>query len=166
MADENKSSIPHQYDINAKWDACLDLTVRRFVYSSLGGAFGGLLLFSEFPFLCLAALKIPFHSWLLSAPPFHFLILFNKKKKRWNLPLSESIKLPVWFSWPPLKRIRLDYSFAFSFCLGIQLFWKKKKRVMFLSKVTVSHEHTITSLLHTLRLTELVFNILKSLLIF
>ncbi|PQM41996.1 hypothetical protein Pyn_32084 [Prunus yedoensis var. nudiflora] len=28
-----------------KWDACLDLTVRRFVYSSLGGAFGGLLLF-------------------------------------------------------------------------------------------------------------------------
>ncbi|POO00161.1 hypothetical protein TorRG33x02_039390 [Trema orientale] len=42
---ENKSTIPPQYDINAKWDACLDLTVRRFVYSSLGGAFGGLLLF-------------------------------------------------------------------------------------------------------------------------
>ncbi|XP_065847306.1 MICOS complex subunit MIC10-like isoform X2 [Euphorbia lathyris] len=32
-------------DVNAKWDACLDLTVRRFVYSSLAGAFGGLLLF-------------------------------------------------------------------------------------------------------------------------
>uniref|UniRef100_A0A3N7FZW6 MICOS complex subunit MIC10 n=1 Tax=Populus trichocarpa TaxID=3694 RepID=A0A3N7FZW6_POPTR len=32
-------------DVNAKWDACLDLSVRRFVYSSLAGAFGGLLLF-------------------------------------------------------------------------------------------------------------------------
>ncbi|KAJ8759535.1 hypothetical protein K2173_007154 [Erythroxylum novogranatense] len=32
-------------DINAKWDACLDLTLRRFVYSSFAGAFGGLLLF-------------------------------------------------------------------------------------------------------------------------
>ncbi|KAM1023513.1 hypothetical protein ACFX2I_044318 [Malus domestica] len=44
MAD-NKEIIPPPYDVNAKWDACLDLTVRRFVYSSLGGAFGGLLLF-------------------------------------------------------------------------------------------------------------------------
>lgn len=41
---ENKP-IPPQYDLNAKWDACLDLGVRRFVYSSLGGAFAGLLLF-------------------------------------------------------------------------------------------------------------------------
>ncbi|XP_021678548.1 MICOS complex subunit MIC10 [Hevea brasiliensis] len=32
-------------DVNAKWDACLDLTVRRFVYSSLAGAFSGLLFF-------------------------------------------------------------------------------------------------------------------------
>ncbi|KAG5224622.1 MICOS complex [Salix suchowensis] len=32
-------------DVNANWDACLDLSVRRFVYSSLAGAFGGLLLF-------------------------------------------------------------------------------------------------------------------------
>ncbi|GAV66051.1 DUF543 domain-containing protein [Cephalotus follicularis] len=31
--------------MNAKWDACLDLTVRRFVYSSLAGAFTGLLFF-------------------------------------------------------------------------------------------------------------------------
>ncbi|XP_010245518.1 PREDICTED: MICOS complex subunit Mic10-like [Nelumbo nucifera] len=37
--------IPPQFDLNAKWDECLDLTVRRFVYSSLAGAFGGLLLF-------------------------------------------------------------------------------------------------------------------------
>ncbi|KAM1743634.1 hypothetical protein ACFX12_013510 [Malus domestica] len=44
MAD-NKEIIPPPYDANAKWDACLDLTVRRFVYSSLGGAFAGLLLF-------------------------------------------------------------------------------------------------------------------------
>ncbi|KAF8404281.1 hypothetical protein HHK36_009163 [Tetracentron sinense] len=41
---ENKQ-IPPQFDLSAKWDACLDLTVRRFVYSSLAGAFGGLLLF-------------------------------------------------------------------------------------------------------------------------
>ncbi|KAL0699874.1 hypothetical protein Bca4012_055996 [Brassica carinata] len=28
-------------DVNAKWDACLDLTARRVVYSSLSGAFAG-----------------------------------------------------------------------------------------------------------------------------
>ncbi|KAJ7949664.1 MICOS complex subunit Mic10-like protein (DUF543) [Quillaja saponaria] len=44
MAD-NKEIIPPQYDLNAKWDACLDLSVRRFVYSSLAGAFCGLLFF-------------------------------------------------------------------------------------------------------------------------
>ncbi|CAJ2638410.1 unnamed protein product [Trifolium pratense] len=44
MAD-NKEIIPRHYDLDAKWDACLDLTVRRFVYSSFAGAFGGLLLF-------------------------------------------------------------------------------------------------------------------------
>ncbi|XP_010428083.1 PREDICTED: MICOS complex subunit Mic10 [Camelina sativa] len=42
---EKKETVPPEYDVNAKWDACLDLTVRRFVYSSLGGAFAGLLLF-------------------------------------------------------------------------------------------------------------------------
>ncbi|KAK9134715.1 hypothetical protein Syun_014045 [Stephania yunnanensis] len=36
---------PPEYDLNAKWDACLDLSLRRFAYSSLAGAFGGLLLF-------------------------------------------------------------------------------------------------------------------------
>ncbi|XP_077212259.1 MICOS complex subunit, putative (DUF543) [Tasmannia lanceolata] len=41
---ENKQ-IPPQYDLNAKWDAFLDLSLRRFVYSSLAGGFGGLLLF-------------------------------------------------------------------------------------------------------------------------
>ncbi|XP_057453948.1 MICOS complex subunit MIC10 [Lotus japonicus] len=44
MAD-NKEIIPPQYDLDAKWDACLDLTVRRFVYSSFAGALGGLLFF-------------------------------------------------------------------------------------------------------------------------
>nr|XP_027189640.1 MICOS complex subunit Mic10-like isoform X3 [Cicer arietinum] len=44
MAD-NKEIIPPHYDLDAKWDACLDLTVRRFVYSSFAGAFGGLLFF-------------------------------------------------------------------------------------------------------------------------
>lgn len=44
---DNKEIVPPQYDVNAKWDACLDLTVRRFVYSSLAGAFGGLLFFSK-----------------------------------------------------------------------------------------------------------------------
>ncbi|KAI7756191.1 hypothetical protein M8C21_032397 [Ambrosia artemisiifolia] len=41
---ENKEIEP-KYDLNAKWDACLDLGVRRFVYSSAAGAFSGLLLF-------------------------------------------------------------------------------------------------------------------------
>ncbi|CAL5417182.1 unnamed protein product [Camellia sinensis] len=42
---ESKQIPPPQFDLNAKWDACMDLTVRRFVYSSFAGAFGGLLLF-------------------------------------------------------------------------------------------------------------------------
>ncbi|XP_010498724.1 PREDICTED: MICOS complex subunit Mic10 [Camelina sativa] len=41
---ENKSNNTDS-DVNAKWDACIDLTARRFVYSSLGGAFAGLLFF-------------------------------------------------------------------------------------------------------------------------
>uniref|UniRef100_A0A2N9IT70 MICOS complex subunit MIC10 n=1 Tax=Fagus sylvatica TaxID=28930 RepID=A0A2N9IT70_FAGSY len=42
---EKKEIVPPKFDVNAKWDTCLDLTVRRFVYSSLGGAFSGLLFF-------------------------------------------------------------------------------------------------------------------------
>uniref|UniRef100_M4DHV6 MICOS complex subunit MIC10 n=1 Tax=Brassica campestris TaxID=3711 RepID=M4DHV6_BRACM len=42
---EKKEIMPPEYDVNAKWDACIDLTTRRFVYSSLGGAFAGLLFF-------------------------------------------------------------------------------------------------------------------------
>ncbi|KAL0801625.1 hypothetical protein Bca101_056801 [Brassica carinata] len=38
---EKKEIVPPEYNVNAKWDACLDLTTRRFVYSSLGGAFAG-----------------------------------------------------------------------------------------------------------------------------
>ncbi|KAI3688966.1 hypothetical protein L2E82_46912 [Cichorium intybus] len=37
--------IPSQYDLDAKWDAYLDLGVRRFVYSSATGVLAGLLLF-------------------------------------------------------------------------------------------------------------------------
>ncbi|KAF8708738.1 hypothetical protein HU200_030123 [Digitaria exilis] len=40
-----KSGIPPRYDLDAKWDACLDLSIRRVAYSSLAGAFTGLLLF-------------------------------------------------------------------------------------------------------------------------
>jgi len=36
--------IPPQHDLDAKWDACLDLTVRRLVYSSSAG----LLFFSQY----------------------------------------------------------------------------------------------------------------------
>ncbi|KAL3641452.1 Mitochondrial inner membrane organizing system component [Castilleja foliolosa] len=39
MANGNKA------DLNAKWDAFLDLGLRRFVYSSLAGGFAGLVLF-------------------------------------------------------------------------------------------------------------------------
>ncbi|KFK41637.1 hypothetical protein AALP_AA2G153400 [Arabis alpina] len=42
---EKKENVAPEYDLNAKWDHCLDLTTRRFVYSSLGGAFAGLLFF-------------------------------------------------------------------------------------------------------------------------
>ncbi|CAA7052427.1 unnamed protein product [Microthlaspi erraticum] len=46
MAEKKTESVPPpDYDMNAKWDACIDLTTRRFVYSSLGGAFAGLLFF-------------------------------------------------------------------------------------------------------------------------
>ncbi|XP_076949384.1 MICOS complex subunit MIC10-like [Bidens hawaiensis] len=37
--------IPADYDLNAKWDAYLDLGVRRFVYSSATGVLAGLLFF-------------------------------------------------------------------------------------------------------------------------
>lgn len=40
--------IPSQYDLDAKWDAYLDLGVRRFVYSSATGVLAGLLLFRKF----------------------------------------------------------------------------------------------------------------------
>lgn len=45
MAENNRISSDH--DLNAKWDACLDLSLRRVVYSSLAGSFGGLLLFRQ-----------------------------------------------------------------------------------------------------------------------
>ena len=57
-------------DVNAKWDACLDLSVRRFVYSSLAGAFGGLLLFSQslsFPVIHLNFLILLFRLWIIMA---------------------------------------------------------------------------------------------------
>jgi len=44
----DKQIIPPPHDLDAKWDACLDLTVRRFVYSSTAGAFAGLLFFSQY----------------------------------------------------------------------------------------------------------------------
>jgi hypothetical protein len=44
-----KSGIPPRYDLDAKWDACLDLSIRRVAYSSLAGAFTGLLLFRKEP---------------------------------------------------------------------------------------------------------------------
>ncbi|KAF3787922.1 hypothetical protein EJ110_NYTH22129 [Nymphaea thermarum] len=37
--------LPSAYDLGAKWEACTDLAIRRVAYSSLAGAFGGLLLF-------------------------------------------------------------------------------------------------------------------------
>ncbi|GKD34257.1 MICOS complex subunit MIC10-like protein, partial [Tanacetum coccineum] len=46
MSEENKVLKP-EYDLNAKWDACLDLSVRRFVYASAAGAFTGLLFFRQ-----------------------------------------------------------------------------------------------------------------------
>lgn len=49
-------------DVNAKWDACADLSIRRVFYSTLSGAFVGLLLFRKLS---------QFH------PPFFLYILFS-----------------------------------------------------------------------------------------
>ncbi|XP_028785478.1 uncharacterized protein LOC114741390 [Neltuma alba] len=44
MADHTEAIHP-PHDLNAKWDACLDLSIRRSLHSSLVGALGGLLFF-------------------------------------------------------------------------------------------------------------------------
>ncbi|GLJ18503.1 hypothetical protein SUGI_0328660 [Cryptomeria japonica] len=44
MAGEGEKEKP-QFDLDAKWDTCLDITLRRFVYSSLAGACSALFLF-------------------------------------------------------------------------------------------------------------------------
>ena len=68
MAAEKNNQIVGQskYDLDAKWDACLDLTVRRFVYSSLAGTFGGLLFFSSFSLSLSLSLKSYFLHLLLN----------------------------------------------------------------------------------------------------
>nr|GMD63797.1 MICOS complex subunit Mic10-like [Ipomoea batatas]GMD72727.1 MICOS complex subunit Mic10-like [Ipomoea batatas] len=46
MAEENKKQefiSPPAYDFDAKWDACLDLALRRGVYFSFIGVLGGLI---------------------------------------------------------------------------------------------------------------------------
>lgn len=62
MAEEKKQEQaivpPPQYNLDAKWDACLDLGVRRFAYFSLIGGFAGLLLFREFLFFFFHKLTI------------------------------------------------------------------------------------------------------------
>ncbi|KAK4758442.1 hypothetical protein SAY87_019743 [Trapa incisa] len=45
MTGEKSDIIVPKYDLDAKWDACVDLTARRFVYASVAGTFGGLLFF-------------------------------------------------------------------------------------------------------------------------
>ncbi|KMZ73247.1 hypothetical protein ZOSMA_14G00080 [Zostera marina] len=41
----DRHQIPNKYNLDAKWDACIDFSLRRVLYSSVAGAFGGLLLF-------------------------------------------------------------------------------------------------------------------------
>ena len=38
---------PQEFCINEKWDACIDLALRRIVYGTLGGGAAALILFSE-----------------------------------------------------------------------------------------------------------------------
>ncbi|XP_072970906.1 MICOS complex subunit MIC10-like [Typha angustifolia] len=47
MAEEEKKklAVPPRYDLDAKWNACLDIAIRRLVYSSVAGGFSGLLFF-------------------------------------------------------------------------------------------------------------------------
>lgn len=37
--------LPPYDDVNAKWDVCMDLSIRRIFYSTAAGAFAGLFLF-------------------------------------------------------------------------------------------------------------------------
>jgi Domain of unknown function (DUF543) len=49
MADEGKKKpcpLP-QSDLDKKWDSCIDLSIRRVLYSSLAGAFSGLIFFRK-----------------------------------------------------------------------------------------------------------------------
>ena len=39
--------MPQEFYINDKWDACIDLALRRIVYGTLGGGAAALILFSE-----------------------------------------------------------------------------------------------------------------------
>ncbi|MFS7951399.1 putative MICOS complex subunit Mic10 protein [Helianthus anomalus] len=69
---KNKEIPPPQYDLNAKWDACLDLGVRRFFYSSATGAFAGLLffhaLFNDTRIACSTLSGLHTHLYDLSMP--------------------------------------------------------------------------------------------------
>ncbi|GMI96502.1 hypothetical protein HRI_003319500 [Hibiscus trionum] len=63
--EENKELTASNYDdMNTKWDACIDLSLRRFVYSSLACAFGGLIFFSLslFPSFLLQSIRMMFSS--------------------------------------------------------------------------------------------------------
>ncbi|MBA0786960.1 hypothetical protein Gotri_025657 [Gossypium trilobum] len=65
---DDKELTPSKYDMNAKWDACIDLTLRRFVYSSLAGAFGGLLFFMRGMLLHSIAANIYSEYWWQREP--------------------------------------------------------------------------------------------------
>ncbi|KAK9758154.1 hypothetical protein RND81_01G211000 [Saponaria officinalis] len=41
----NEKGTPKDYNFDAKWDACIDLSLRRVVYSTVAGAFSGILIF-------------------------------------------------------------------------------------------------------------------------
>ncbi|XP_078170246.1 MICOS complex subunit MIC10-like [Carex rostrata] len=44
QASKKPYTLP-QSDLDKKWDACIDLSIRRVLYSSLAGAFSGLIFF-------------------------------------------------------------------------------------------------------------------------
>ncbi|KAJ8769917.1 hypothetical protein K2173_008999 [Erythroxylum novogranatense] len=90
-------------DYNAKWDACLDLTLRRFVYSSLAGALGGLLLFRS-PVTRWASIAFTAGVGVGSAYTECSQILYGSPGKLsspmvLDTPAPQTIRLAGWFGW-------------------------------------------------------------------
>lgn len=86
-----EKGVPPQLELDAKWDACLDITLRRFVYSSAAGACSALLLFRS-PTTRLAAVAFGAGVGLGSAYT-DCSRIFDGSLPKWPLPANVSSPL-------------------------------------------------------------------------